>query len=214
MSQGNPSNNANLRVVQLLPPASDSAFRCVVPPTWERLPVLSEEPDFSDPTAFALLGAFMEDAGSVIATVAARPAHDTGSPARWLAYLASELGFEVLESGPVRLSDQRMLAACRATQAGPRGPMTVRLALFEDQGQWVLVTAMSVDSPRESMEAGFLNLLETFKLLESQIPATPTTHGARENSPIPFPTGAIDHDPEDRAEGRELLRPGFRFARA
>ncbi|MGE3309212.1 MAG: hypothetical protein AB7O66_04515 [Limisphaerales bacterium] len=211
MSQGNPSNNANLRVVQILPPASDSAFRCVVPPSWERLPVPSAEPDFSDPAAFAVLGAYMEEAGSVIATVAARPAHATGSPARWLAYLCREFGFEVLESASIQIPGRREVAGCRATQAAPRGRLSVRLALIEDQGQWVLVTATAVESRREAMEAAFLELLGTFQL--TRIP-TSTSQPQPENPPIPFPTRPADREPAHGRDESHLPRPRFIFARA
>ena len=207
MSEGR-SWDPSVRVVHVMPPAPGSPFRCAVPQDWERLPLLSDEPDFSDPTTFMPLGAFMVDAGSMIVTIAGRPAYDSGSPAQWLPYLCRELGFEATASAPIPTSRHRAIASCHATQATSRGPMHMRLALYEDQGQWILLTAMAVAPRWESLERTFLDVVESFELLETTAPAASR---AQAKTIIPFPVAARTSRHE-RYVVREPLRPSFRFA--
>lgn len=195
-------------VVHVLPPAPGSPFRCAIPEGWERLPVVSEEPDYSDPTAFMPLGAFMVDAGSMIITVAGRPAFETGSPAQWLPYLCRHLGFEPELSCPIRGTGHRTAASCHASQATSRGPMEIRLALFEERGQWILLTAMAVHSRLESLEPTFLNLMESFELQD--VPARAPAR-AQLGSIVPFPAAARTTHLE-RPRIVEPLHPSFRFA--
>lgn len=154
------------------------------------------------------LGSFMADAGSMILTIASRPAYDTGSPSQWLPYLCRQLGFEPRNPGPIALPGQRTIASCHASQATSRGRMSMRLAILEDRGHWVLLTVMSVASQWAEVEPAFLRLLETFEFQETPTPA-PSMVDAR--SVIPFP--AI---PQQRRkeipQTREILRPTFRFA--
>ncbi len=207
MSEGQFRDSA-VCVFHVVPPAPGPTFRCEVPPTWERLPLLSEEPDFSDPTTFMPLGSFMADAGSMILTIASRPAYDTGSPAQWLPYLCRQLGFEPRNPTPITLPGQRTVASCHASQATSRGRMSMRLAMLEDRGHWILLTVMSVASQWAEVETAFLRLLESFELHE--VP-TPAPSRADLRSIIPFPNlPPIRH--AELPESREVLRPTFRFA--
>jgi hypothetical protein len=207
MSKG-PSWDSSVCLFHVVPPAPGPTFQCSVPPTWKRLPLLSEEPDYSDPTTWMPLGTFMADAGSMILTIASRPAYDTGSPAQWLPYLCRQMGFDYRNSAPISLHGRAAVASCHASQATSRGPMSMRLAIVEDRGHWVLLTVMSVASLWAEVEPAFLTLLETFELHE--VP-TPEPSRADLRSVVPFPVLPQNRHAE-RTETREVLRPTFCFA--
>jgi hypothetical protein len=144
----------------------------------------------------------------MILTIASRPAYDTGSPAQWLPYLCRQLGFEPRNTTPITVPGQCSIASCHASQATSRGRMSMRLAILEDRGHWVLLTVMSVASHWAEVEPAFLRMLETFEFQETPTPA-PSRADLR--SVIPFPDFPIIRHSE-LPEPREVLRPTFRFA--
>lgn len=157
-----------MRVVQVIPPPPGATFKTTVPEDWEQLPVLHEMPLDSDPMAFMPLAAFMADAGSMIVSISSRPAHPAGSPSLWLTHLCRHLGFHPGPATALQDLNPNIVASCFASQATTRGVTPMRLVLFQDGGQWVLVTAMAVAWRWEAFEFDLLRLLGSLEILGNQ----------------------------------------------
>lgn len=197
-----PSWDQPMRVVQVTPPPPGVSLRTTVPENWEQLPILHVAPWDSDPSAFMPLASFMVDAGSMIVGISSRPAHSVGSPEVWLRHLCRQLGFLPGPATTLQDLNPGVIASCYASQATNRGPMPMRLILFQERGHWVLVTAMAVSWQWETFEFDLLRMLGSLEILGSQPALAP-------NTIIPFPEDlpAVP-DREDRPSlpSGEILR--------
>ena len=145
-------------------PAMDSLeFGLHVPKGWQQAPIPQDQPDFNDPSAFMPLAVFVAPFGTVVFSVAARPAYAQGEPMHWLLTMAQQQNLQIEAPQPCELNELKG-ATCLAQQQSDVGPVQTRTVFLRNGNTMLLLSALAPLQIWPSLAATFDNMFGGFQM--------------------------------------------------
>lgn len=132
------------------------------------------QPDFHQSGAFLTLAVAVADEQPAVFTVAARPAYEDGTVARWLGQWCVREGLEHGRVLQCRLGGLRGVT-CEVVQHSASMPMRGRVVFLEDGGRLYKVAAMAPDGVWEKFSAHFGVMFQSFELEDVRGATSPLT---------------------------------------
>ncbi|MFN8825864.1 MAG: hypothetical protein ACK501_12900 [Planctomycetota bacterium] len=140
-------------------------FTVEVPADWAPIDLPRENVDFDDTSKFAPLAMLMAPYAAILFTVAARPAHASGTLAQWMQYVASAHGVAIEGFEAQRLGALDGVGTW-GTQTDGDAVMRARIVFVEDGERLLHVVCMAPEGLWDAVAPAFARALATFTLRE------------------------------------------------